>query len=83
MKVHLKTINKSNWQECITLKIHKEQERYLPSNAYSIAESKFIDNMDMFSIYKDDLMIGFASYVLDEDGDELEHTYMHYTLLTT
>lgn len=65
----LKTIDEHNWKECAALHVHKDQEPYLPSNAYSIAESKYEPQMELFAICKDDLMIGFVSYLLDDQGD--------------
>lgn len=67
--LHLKPITEQNWKECAELQVHKAQEPYLPSNAYSIAESKYEPQMELFAIYKDDLMIGFLSYLLDDQGD--------------
>ena len=69
MNIQLKEINDENWEKCIDLKVFKEQNGYVPSNAYSIAQSKFMNNMYMFAIYNDECMVGFASYILDDDGD--------------
>lgn len=67
MDANLRIIDKNNWKQCAALSIQKEQEGYLPSNAYSIAESKFIDHVQLFGIYnKGDVMVGFVSLVLDE-----------------
>ena len=50
------------------LKVSKEQEKHLPhSNTTSIAESKFYPNWATLGIYKDDKIIGFAMYGLDEE----------------
>jgi len=38
MGISLKSIEKSNWEECIQLKVRKEQEDNMASNLYSIAE---------------------------------------------
>ncbi|MEI5907892.1 GNAT family N-acetyltransferase [Bacillus spongiae] len=69
MSIQLRAINKYNWEECISLKLDEKQERYLPQNVYTLAESKFVEDMHIFGIYKGNLMVGFAAYVLDEDGD--------------
>lgn len=67
--LHLKPIDENNWKECTALQVQKDQESYLPSNAYSIAESKYEPQMELFGIYADDLMIGFAACQLDDAGD--------------
>lgn len=69
MSIQLKEVNNENWEECVELKVHEEQNEYVPSNAYSIAQSKFEDNMYLFAIYNGDCMVGFTSYILDDDGD--------------
>lgn len=65
----IKNIDDSNWEECIKLQVAEDQKSFIPSNLYSIAESKFQENMKLFGVYNDDVMIGFASYILDEQGD--------------
>ena len=37
----LRSIDQSNWEACIQLKPKQEQEEFIASNLYSIAESKF------------------------------------------
>ncbi|MDP5276729.1 GNAT family N-acetyltransferase [Chengkuizengella axinellae] len=69
MSIHLKEINKENWEECVNLDVHEKQNGFVPSNAYSIAQSKFEKNMHMFGIYNDNSIIGFTAYILDDDGD--------------
>ncbi len=69
MSIQLKEINNDNWEQCAELKVFDEQNKYVPSNTYSIAQSKFMNNMKMFAIYNNDCMVGFTSYILDDDGD--------------
>lgn len=69
MGISIKNIDDSNWTECIKLEVSEEQKAFIPSNLYSIAESKFVKEMKIFGVYNDDEMIGFASYILDEQGD--------------
>lgn len=47
----------------------EEQKNFLPSNVFSIAQSKFIENMNSFAIYGYICMVGFTSYLIDDDGD--------------
>lgn len=69
MNVTIKKVTNDNWKACIELELNEQQKDYLPSNLYSIAESKFIKNMENFAVYHEQEVIGFAAYVLDDDGD--------------
>jgi diamine N-acetyltransferase len=69
MSIQLKELDRDNWEECTKLEILEEQNEYMPSNLYSIAQSKFMNNMYVWAIYKDDYMVGFTSCILDDDGD--------------
>lgn len=72
MNIYLKEINEDNWEECIKLKIKKEQEKHLPhSNVYSIAEWKFNPQSTALGIYLDTKMIGFSMYGIDEDDGDM------------
>lgn len=69
MRISIKNVDYINWTDCIKLEVAKDQKRFIPSNLYSIAESNFIVGMKTLGIYIEVIMIGFASYVLDEQGD--------------
>jgi len=73
--VSLKDIDKSNFWECIKLTTNKEGKRFLSekfvaSNAVSIAESKIYDFWITKAIYAGEIMVGFAMYGYCPD-DEL------------
>ncbi|WP_442600696.1 GNAT family N-acetyltransferase [Paenibacillus sp. KN14-4R] len=63
----LKEIEKSNWKECLKLKLKPGQEKFIASNLYSIAEVHFLDGFEAKAIYEDQNMIGFTMYGLDSD----------------
>lgn len=69
MEISLRNIDNSNWRDCINLEVTENQKSFIPSNLYSVAESKFQVGMYLFGVYNDDIMIGFASFILDEQGD--------------
>ncbi|MBU3113065.1 GNAT family N-acetyltransferase [Clostridium lacusfryxellense] len=69
MDIAIKKIDESNWRECIKLEVAESQKKFIPSNLYSVAESKFENEMKIFGVYLNDIMIGFASYILDKQGD--------------
>lgn len=65
--ISLKSIDQSNWEDCIQLKPKQEQEGFIASNLYSIAESKFLPHMKIKAIYSEEMLIGFAMYGIDSD----------------
>lgn len=42
MSITLKKITRENWEECIDLRVSIEQQRFVASNLYSIAEVQFL-----------------------------------------
>jgi diamine N-acetyltransferase len=69
MCISIKDIDESNWLECINLKVAEKQEDFISTNLYTIAQSKFEKEIKLLGIFKDEVMIGFAAYILDKDGD--------------
>lgn len=76
MKITLVEINGDNWEACAKLQVAESQVPYLPSNAYTVAESKFNAQIKLLGILLDQKMIGFAAYVLDDDDDMNLYRYM-------
>ena len=60
-------IDKDNWTECIKLKAKQEQEGFIASNLYSIAQYQFLEHFEAMAIYEEQTMVGFALYGLDSD----------------
>src|SRR5688572_26346334 len=65
MDVVLKLIDESNWLACAELKLADGQARFMPSNLFSIAQSKFFPHWHVVGIYDGDTLVGFAMYGLD------------------
>ncbi|MEB9613410.1 GNAT family N-acetyltransferase [Bacillus cereus] len=76
-KIYLKPIDKSNWEEAIRLSVKKEQQTFIASNLYSIAEVQFLDNFYANGIYLDEKMIGFTMFGIDPD----DNNYWIYRLM--
>ena len=72
MCIELKDVTKINWIDCISLSLHPEQEEYLASNVASIAESKFEPNNQLRAIYKQDQIIGFLAFCVEDDPPDPE-----------
>jgi diamine N-acetyltransferase len=65
VEVALRAIDESNWLACIDLKLADGQEQLMPSNLFSIAQSKFYPHWHVVGIYNGDRLVGFAMYGLD------------------
>jgi diamine N-acetyltransferase len=65
MNVVLEPIHEGNWLACADLKLADGQELFVPSNLFSIAQSKFYPHWHVVGVYDDDTLVGFAMYGLD------------------
>ncbi|MBE9917124.1 GNAT family N-acetyltransferase [Paenibacillus donghaensis] len=77
MGVLLKDIDETNWQECIFLttdpdKNHYLVEKFVASNAVSIAQSKVEKGWITKAIYSEDTMVGFTMYGYSEEDNCFE-----------
>jgi diamine N-acetyltransferase len=77
MGIHLNSITKEIWEECIELAVGEEQKRFVASNLYSIAQVQFLDNFEAFAIYDYITMVGFTLFGLDED----DYNYWIYRMM--
>jgi diamine N-acetyltransferase len=78
MTIVLRDVTKENWQACVRLKLAPEQEHFVASNAYSLAESKFMPTFIPQAIYHRDehasedeaeTMVGFVMFGYYPDGE--------------
>ncbi|PEP73616.1 spermidine acetyltransferase [Bacillus toyonensis] len=76
-KIYLNPIDKNNWEEAIRLSVKEEQQIFIASNLYSIAEVQFLDNFYAKGIYLDEKMIGFTMFGIDPD----DNNYWIYRLM--
>ncbi|CAM3348120.1 GNAT family N-acetyltransferase [Brevibacillus invocatus] len=65
MTLLLKEITSENWEECIQLQPSEDQEHFIASNLYSLAQSKFLPNFETLAVYKDQAMVGFVMFGID------------------
>lgn len=63
--MEFREINKSNYMECILLKVKKEQETFVADNARSLLESIYEEGIYVRGIYHNDTMIGFVLFDYD------------------
>ncbi len=64
--MNFRKIDKSNYKDCLLLKLDKSQEHFVADNASSLVEAFFEDGLYTLAIYKEDEMIGFVLYDYDE-----------------
>ena len=63
MEVHLKPVTVHNWKDCIALELAPEQQLFVPSNLYSIAEAQFYPEAQSCAIVNEtDEMIGYTLF---------------------
>lgn len=74
MEILFKEITSDNWEECIDLRVSKEQEDFVAPNYYSILQAKYEDECYPLAIYDGQTMVGFLMYGLDPDTNRLEMT---------
>ena len=73
MTIRLLDVNDSNWRECADLKL-AEEEKFIYSNVYMIAEWKFETESVFKAIYSKTELVGMLAYYL-HDG---KHGYFYW-----
>lgn len=67
----IRPVTKENWHALIDLKVREDQKKFVASNLYSIAQSKFGDeyqghwDLFPFGIYDGDEPVGFLMYAFN------------------
>lgn len=69
LNVTLVEIVRSNFDDVIRLELDEDQEKHLPSNIFSIAESTLSPLFNPRAICLDDKVVGFLMYQFGERGD--------------
>ncbi|NFN97835.1 GNAT family N-acetyltransferase, partial [Clostridium botulinum] len=62
MNLHLEEVTIKNWRSIAALKVNENQQNFIESNAYSLAEWKFVPDFHPKAIYDNNKLIGFAMY---------------------
>jgi diamine N-acetyltransferase len=60
MKLILKEVTAENWQQVVALRMPQAHRDLVPSNAFSLAESKFIHDRIPLAVYDDQTLIGLV-----------------------
>ncbi len=68
--IRLKPVDENNFEEVIKLKVSEEQQSFVATNVFSIAESKVLPECIPLAIYDEEELVGFAMYAMDRDDKE-------------
>ena len=66
MALHFREITRHNWLQCVRLKVRPEQEVYVASNAFSLAEAAYRTEFTPLGVYDGETMVGFVLYDLSK-----------------
>lgn len=66
MSITLRTINRENFKELISLHITPEQKQFVASNLYTIAQMQFKEEKIALGIYAGDIAVGLIAYDLED-----------------
>lgn len=67
--VTLRAIDRDNWETCIQLAVAKDQQSFVASNLYSLAQAFVWPECVPLGIFEEDTMVGFLMWAKDHrDG---------------
>jgi len=75
--IQLKEINRDNFHPVLELSVFDEQNNFVASNCYSLAQAKAQPECVPLALYNDGELVGFVMYCLDVEEGE----YWVYRLL--
>lgn len=67
MKIELKEIDKTNYQECIDLKVGINQQGFVASNINSLVQAAYEPDLYPLGVFCNNEIIGFILYDFDKD----------------
>ncbi|HEK9100462.1 GNAT family N-acetyltransferase [Bacillus pfraonensis] len=62
MNLHICEVTANNWRSVAALDVAKEQQHFIESNAFSLAESLYEGNGTSVGLYDAETLIGYAMY---------------------
>ena len=68
--IKLKEVNRDNFFDVIKLSVTDEQDSYVASNTFSLAQAKAQPEWVPLAIYNDNELVGFVMYGIDLDDNE-------------
>lgn len=67
MEIELKPIDKTNYNDCIKLKLHENQQNFVAPNIVSLVQAAYEPNLFPLGVYYNNIMVGFILYDLDSE----------------
>ncbi|WP_018590704.1 GNAT family N-acetyltransferase [Terrisporobacter glycolicus] len=67
MNINFREIDKSNYNTCINLKVADHQKDYVASNAISLVQAFYEEELYPIGIYNNEEMVGFILYDYDKE----------------
>jgi len=64
--MEFRTIDKSNYLDCISLQVDESQQHFVADNTRSLVEAAFEDGLYTLGVYHNEVMVGFILYDYDE-----------------
>lgn len=61
-----KTIDKSNYRECMELQVEESQKYFVADNTRSLVEAAYEDGLYTLGVYDGDTIVGFVLYDYDD-----------------
>ncbi|KEK24957.1 GNAT family N-acetyltransferase [Bacillus gaemokensis] len=62
MNLHICEVTATNWRSVAALDVAKEQQQFIESNAFSLAESLYEENGTSVGLYDEEKLVGYAMY---------------------
>lgn len=60
MNLRLEKVDRFNWEQCAQLSLSIEQQKFIPSNLYTIAQSKY-ENLELYALMLESVPIGMGA----------------------
>jgi len=75
--IELTPITRKNWQEAARLEVAPDQQDFIEANVWSIAESRFYEQLTAMAVYDGRTMVGFLMWGFSpEDGRPWLYRFM-------
>ncbi|PHA36651.1 GNAT family N-acetyltransferase [Bacillus wiedmannii] len=62
MTLHIREVTEKNWRSVAALNVAKNQQQFIESNSFSLAESLFEGNGTSVGLYDGETLVGYAMY---------------------
>ncbi|MDP7992909.1 GNAT family N-acetyltransferase [Bacillus sp. MHSD_36] len=62
MTLHFCEVTEKNWRSVAALNVAKDQQQFIESNAFSLAESLYEKNGTSVGLYDEETLVGYAMY---------------------